>query len=193
MNCLPLIVVSDSIQLKPMLEEHASMLFQLVDRNRKQLRAWLPWVDVMQSAEQFEQFIRGAGTREKEGLEASWLIFHNGVLAGRIGIHYINQQNEQGAIGYWLGQDFEGNGIVTRACEKVIAYGFQRLRLNRIELKCGTGNQKSAAIPQRLGFTKEGVLREAELVNGRFIDLYLFSLLRSEWREKVSPAHQQDQ
>jgi ribosomal-protein-serine acetyltransferase len=176
-----------------MLEEHASMLFQLVDRSRRHLRTWLPWVDAMHSAEHFQQFIRSARTREEEGLEASWLIFYNGVLAGRIGIHYINQQNKQGSIGYWLGQDFEGKGIVTQACEKVIAYGFDTLCLNRIELKCGTCNQRSAAIPNRLGFTKEGVLREAELVNGVFIDLYLFSLLRHEWPEKVPSTGGGDQ
>ncbi len=168
-------------------EEHASLLFELVDRNRKHLRTWLPWVDAMQSAQQFEQFIRGAKKREEEGAEASWLIFYNGEIAGRIGIHYINHQNKCGSIGYWLGQAFVGKGIVTRACDKVIGYGFDTLELNRIELKCGTGNEKSAAIPQRLGFIREGVLRESEWVNDRFIDLHLFSLLRSEWTQNAPP------
>lgn len=192
MNRPPVIIVSEPIQLEPMAEGQASVLFQLVDRSRKHLRTWLPWVDAMQSAEQFEQFIRAAKAREEGGSEASWLIFYKGELAGRIGIHYINQQNKYGSVGYWLGQEFEGKGIATKACEKVIGYGFNDLQLNRIELKCGTGNEKSAAIPHRLGFTKEGVLREAELVNDHFIDLSLFSMLRSEWTEKLTPGSRQD-
>ena len=177
----PSILISDAIHLQPLAGEHAPLLFERVDHNRNHVRTWLPWVDAMQSVEHFQQFIRAARAREEAGQERSWSIFYHGVLAGRIGIHYINQQNKQGSVGYWLGQEFEGKGIVTQACEGVIGYGFNDLGLHRIELKCGTGNNRSAAVPQRLGFTNEGILREAELVNGQFIDLYLFSLLRSEW------------
>lgn len=188
MSRTPIITVDETLQLQPMSLTHAPLLIDLVNRNRAHLKAWLPWVDAMQTAQDFERFIAGAHHREDEGTERSWIILQQGEVAGRIGIHYINQQNSYGSIGYWLGEEYEGKGLITRACKSIIQYGFGELGLNRLELKCGTGNERSAAIPQRLGFTKEGTLREAEKVGGRFIDLALFSLLRHEWNEQLKSA-----
>ena len=58
--------------------------------------------------------------------------------------------------------------------------------LNRIEIKCAVGNNKSRAIPQKLQFKQEGILRQAELLNGKFIDLYLYAMLKEEW-ERLKP------
>ena len=71
---------------------------------------------------------------------------------------------------------------MTDACRAVLDYLFGELRLNRIEIQCATGNARSMGIPRRLGFTLEGTRREAELVNGKFYDLLLFSMLKREWK-----------
>jgi ribosomal-protein-serine acetyltransferase len=60
------------------------------------------------------------------------------------------------------------------------------LALNRIELKAAVENLRSRAVAEKLGFTKEGIAREAELVNNKFLDLTLYSMLSSEWRETKS-------
>ncbi|GAB4454153.1 MAG: hypothetical protein Fur0028_09610 [Bacteroidales bacterium] len=74
----------------------------------------------------------------------------------------------------------KGNGIVTKCCIKLIKFCFNELHLNRIEIKCGTDNLKSKAIPERLSFTKEGVIRQGELLYNRYINLNLYSLLRTD-------------
>ena len=79
---------------------------------------------------------------------------------------------------------------MTDACLAVIDYLFRELRLHRIEIQCASGNARSAAISRRLGFSFEGTRREAELVNGQFYDLLLFSLLRSEWRREPGDRSQ---
>ena len=116
-----------------------------------------------------------------KGTESNWVIKFKGETAGRIGIHYIQQQNKTGAIGYWLGKEFEGKGIVTKSCKAVLDHCFTVLHLNKVELKCGTADMKRAAISDWLHFTKEGVLRQAEGVNEKFIDLSLYALLKEEW------------
>ncbi|MEO7049127.1 MAG: GNAT family protein, partial [Ferruginibacter sp.] len=103
------------------------------------------------------------------------------IIQGRIGLHYWNRQNNTAAIGYWLTKDALGKGIIIRACKALIDYGFSEMGLNRIEIKAATTNLKSQAIPEKLGFKKEGILREAEIVNGRYLDLVLFSLLKNEY------------
>jgi len=64
----------------------------------------------------------------------------------------------------------------------LIAYAFEDLNLNRIEIKAAVENLKSQAIPQKLNFQKEGVLREAEFVNQKYLDLTLYSLLKKEYQ-----------
>ena len=61
---------------------------------------------------------------------------------------------------------------------------FDELGLHRVEIRCGTGNLRSCAIPERLGFTREGVVREAEWVNDRWVDLVVWGILEEDWRRR---------
>lgn len=176
-----LIKADNTITLELIEEAHAQPLLNLVNADRIYLREWLPWIDGMQTVDDFRQYIAHCKKVHEEGSDYGYVIMLNDTMVGRVGLHYINQQNKTGAIGYWLAEGFQGKGIITKACIAIINYGFTTLELNRIEIKCGVGNYKSAAIPERLNFIKEGILRQAEWVNGKFIDLSLYSLLRSEW------------
>jgi ribosomal-protein-serine acetyltransferase len=176
-----IIPVDATLHLELINEKHAPATFLLVQKNREQLREWLPWVDSMQTLENFTAYIDRCQTQHEEGSDYGYVIMLDKKPTGRIGIHYINQQNKLGAIGYWIGTDFSGKGIITKACQALINHCFQNLGLNRIEIKCATGNEKSAAVAERLGFVKEGVLRQAELVNGKFHDLNLYALLKEDW------------
>ena len=105
---------------------------------------------------------------------------------GRIGLHHLNNQNKIGEIGYWLADGLQGRGIITKCCTAIINHGFTQLGLNRIEIKCGTGNSKSRAVAEKLQFKSEGILRQAELLNGKYIDLYLYAMLKEDWK-KINP------
>jgi ribosomal-protein-serine acetyltransferase len=173
--------INDKISLELTAMHHAAALYAVVNNNRAHLGEFLPWVPYMQSVTDFEQYITNCEKLYQQQQEISFVIMYGGELVGRIGIHYINQQNKCGAIGYWLTKDAEGKGIVTQACITISNYGFEKLQLQRIELKAATLNHRSLAIPQRLGFVQEGVLRKAEKVNNLFLNIALFSLLKEDW------------
>ena len=175
--------LSEAISLEPIADHHADPTFTLIDNNRAHLKAWLPWVDRMQTVQDFRNFLLGAMKRMAEKQEVSYMIIYEGKVVGRVGIYNLDHQNKIGSIGYWLGEAFQGKGLITQACQEIIHEGFTKLGLNRIEIKCATGNTRSQAMPERLGFTKEGILRQAELVNGKFHDLYLYSMLKLEWEK----------
>lgn len=179
---LQLIDAGAGITLELLDEPHAAETFTLITQNREHLSRWLPWVTHMQTVDDFRAYIRACQYQHREGTDYGFVIKADGVIAGRIGVHYIQPQNKSGAIGYWLGQAFEGRGLVTRSCRALIDHCFEELCLNRLEIKCGVGNEKSAAVPVRLGFTREGVLRQAEWLNDGFVDIALFSLLKEEWQ-----------
>jgi ribosomal-protein-serine acetyltransferase len=75
----------------------------------------------------------------------------------------------------------EGKGIISAACRVLIGYAFDELHLNRAEIRCATSNLRSAAIPERLGFRKEGVLRQSEFRDGQLHDFSIYGLLAEEW------------
>jgi ribosomal-protein-serine acetyltransferase len=70
----------------------------------------------------------------------------------------------------------------------MLDYLFDGLGLHRVAIRCGTGNMRSCAIPQRLGFTREGLLREGEWVNDRWVDLVAWGMLEHDWRTFRGPA-----
>ena len=86
------------------------------------------------------------------------------------------------SIGYWLDAAFEGRGIATRCCRAMLDYAFGTMGMHRVEIRCATHNERSCAIPARLGFTREGILREAEWVHDAYHDLVIWSILSSEWK-----------
>ena len=86
----------------------------------------------------------------------------HGELVGIIGTHQIHWINRTVSIGYWLGEGYQGKGIMTKACKAVIQYLFEECGLHRIEIRAAVDNQKSRRIAERLSFSLEGILRQCE-------------------------------
>lgn len=175
------IKVDDNILLELIDNTHALPVLNLIEANRNYLKEWLTWVDNIQTIGDFKNYIAKCKLQHEEGSDLGYVIIFNKIVAGRIGLHNIDHQNKIASIGYWLDENYTGKGIISKCCKAIINYAYDTLNINRIEIKCGTGNNKSKAIPEKLGFKKEGILREAELVNNTFIDLYIFSMLKKEW------------
>lgn len=176
-----IITVDENITLEITSEKFAAPLFNLVNSDRKHLSAFLPWVENMQSVEDMRHYLKNCELLQEERKEIGFIILLNNRPAGRIGLHHLNLQNRIGSIGYWIDKSEEGKGFITKSCIKLIDYGFGELLLNRIEIKTAVKNFKSQAIPIKLNFKKEGMLRQAEFVNNEFIDLFLYSMLKDEW------------
>src|SRR3712207_696566 len=154
--------LSENTELRLLEERHAEELTDLTDRNREHLRAWLPWVDATRTLEDRKNFIRGALEQfaHNKGFVAG--IWYEGRLVGVIGYHALDWENRTVEVGYWLGEEHQGKGLVTAACRALVNHAFGELNLNRVVISCATENEKSCAIPERLGFRREGIERQAE-------------------------------
>lgn len=174
--------VDDEIEIRMLEESDTETVFALVDRNREHLRRWLIWVDASDSPDITRQYIRDSKRRyeNKEALAAGiWL---NDELVGATGVVQYEWHNRIMEIGYWLSADQQGKGVMTKVVKALIDDAFANLKMNRIEIHCATGNTRSRAIPERLGFKPDGVMREAGLINGQFVDKVIYSMLASEWK-----------
>jgi len=163
---------------------HAEELFALIDANREHLRQWLPWVDSHTSPETVHVFLREMLFKFASGSDIQAGIRHEGRLAGEIGLHNINTDVGTAEIGYWLGAEFEGKGLMTKACVAMLNYAFDDLKLNRVQIRVEPANNRSRAIPRRLGFHYEGTLRQVGRIRERVTDLEVYSMLKAEWESR---------
>ncbi len=175
-------ILRPGVELRLLEQRHAPALFALVDQERGYLRQWMPWVDVTQAEGDILAFIRRSMEQFAANQGFSAGIWVDASIAGVITLHKIDWLNRKGEIGYWLAREFQGCGIMTDAARAVTQHGLVELDLNRVEIRCAADNAKSSAIPQRLGFTYESALRQAQFLDGRYSDLEVYSMLRREYR-----------
>lgn len=176
------IEVDHTIYAELIKASHAKLIFDMVDHNRAHLRQWLPFVDRMQDVSFAENFVKGTISRNQAGTEFAFVIFHEDTPVGRIGMYKLDHLNKSGEIGYWLISAAQSKGIIQKTVKALIDYSFDHLGLHRIEIRCATENLKSQSIPEKLGFTKEGIIRDGEWLGDRFTDLVLYSLLKKDKR-----------
>jgi ribosomal-protein-serine acetyltransferase len=172
--------IDDSTALRPLVLADAREVFAVVDANRAYLRRWLPWVDAVLSEEHSREFVESAVAQRESGRGPTFAILQRDALVGLIGFHPIDRIHCVGEIGYWLAEAAQGRGIMTACCRFVVRYGFYTLDLHRIQIPAAVANRRSRAIPERLGFTLEGIMRGRENLHGTFVDHALYALLRAD-------------
>ncbi|MSU00862.1 GNAT family N-acetyltransferase [Tissierella pigra] len=175
-------IIDNDIELRLVNVQYAEEIFKSIDSSRKHLRKYLPWVDTTKSAIDTRAFIDNSKRQyaENKGFDAG--IWYKGEFAGVIGFHNINPSIKGISIGYWLNERFVGKGIMTKACRVFVDYAFNTLELNRVEIRCAEDNFKSGAIPERLGFTKEGIIRDGELLCDGYVNSLVYGILKREWK-----------
>ena len=175
--------VEEGLELRLLEPRHAEALFNLVDRNREHLSYWLPFVERTRAVEDTEAYLQKKLEQFAKGNGFQVGVWHSGELAGLVQLHYISSRFRNTEMGYWLGADYEGRGIATKACRHVITYLFEERNLNRINIRCSEKNLRSRKIPERLGFTLEGRLRQMGYTKDGLTDYLVYGLLKDEWQK----------
>ncbi|QKS70433.1 GNAT family N-acetyltransferase [Paenalkalicoccus suaedae] len=181
--------LDEATYLKPLHMNDAEEIFTLIQKSDN-LSPWLPFVEFTKEVADTESYIKSALAETAKGNGFQAVIVHNEHVAGLIGFHFINKGNNSTEIGYWLGKDFEGKGIMTKACQAMVDHVFRDLDLYRVVIKAAVENEKSLAIPTRLGFKQDGVLRANEKLTTGYSDSAVFSLLKPEWEQRASLVSQ---
>ena len=160
----------------------AESLTELVRANLPRLRPWMPWAVDDYSIDHCKVWIQKSLSDFAADGRFGALILFEGKPAGSIGFHNLDTVNRSAEIGYWVGEEFEGRGIITRCCRALIDHLFDTVGLNRVQINCNVDNVKSRAVPERLGFKLEGVHRQVEFLHDKFGDWAVYAMLREEWK-----------
>lgn len=175
--------IDDELSLRLVEMRDAKRIFELTDQSREYLKEWLPWLDYTLKVEDTEDFIKMGRTNFVESKSMNTVILYKEEIAGLAGFNEISNSNKTAKIGYWLGQGYQGHGIMTRVAKTLTDYAIDTLKMNKVEIRVATENTKSRAIPERLGFTEEGTIRRAEWLYDRYVDHVVYGVLAEEWNK----------
>ncbi|GEM69817.1 ribosomal-protein-serine acetyltransferase [Sphingobacterium mizutaii NBRC 14946 = DSM 11724] len=176
-----IIEIDQNLSLKAIVESDAIRMFNIINSQREYLGEWLPFVQFTNKVEDSKGFVEMAMLSRKLKKDYVYKICFDDRMIGLIGTKETDLLNKNTEIGYWLSQEFQNQGIMTRSVEALIQELFEELKLERIQICCAIGNEKSINIPKRLGFKLEGTKRNGEWMgNFQFRDLLVFSRLKSD-------------
>jgi len=172
---------TERLALRGFQSTDAEALFAL-HTNARVLRYWdsPPWEDYSRT----ERFLATCSQIEAEGSGARLAVelLSEGTFIGWCSVTRWNPTYRSASLGYCFDDTRWGNGYATEAVTALLDWAFDTLDLNRVQAETDTRNHASVRVLEKLGFVREGTLREDCVVNGDVSDSHVYGLLRREWR-----------
>lgn len=175
-----LIEADEEIQLSSVQESYAPVYVDLAKENYDYLAKWLVWPPYVTTEKDFGNFITRCKRDYESGDAITFGVIFAGKLIGNISYKYINNELRKVEIGYWIAKDYQGKGIISRACAKLVEYAFTDLDMDKVEMCVASENKPSRAVCERLGMTLEGIITNAEFVKGTILDHAIYGLHREK-------------
>lgn len=177
--------VDEDISLRLRDAYHVEEFFNLIDRNRLHLRQWLEWEKYHRNVDDTYQYCMYERENFASQKAITSSIYYQGRVAGSISLMLTD--SHFGEIGYWLGKEFSGKGIVTKSVKVMSNFGFNTLKLHKIVLRIIDGNEKSVAVAKRAGYHYEGRQIKQRLLHGNYYDYLVYYHLRENWQDNTAP------
>lgn len=174
-------LVTERLRLRPFTRDDSDDLFAL-QSDARVLEFWdsPPWRD----RTMIERFLGGCRTMADEGTGGRVAVerAEDSSFIGWCTFNNFNPAFRSGSLGYCFTEESWGHGYATEAARAVLSWAFEAFDLNRVQAEADTRNAASARVLEKLGFRREGTLREDCIVDGVVSDSWVFGLLRREWK-----------
>lgn len=176
---------SDKLILQRFVRKDAAALDDAIRVSLGDLNQWLPWARMDYTNGDTTAFIRESIQAWKEERAWDYSIRRKtdpGRHLGNVSIWTVSKLGKSAEIGYWVRSDETSRGLCTEAVDRVIEEAFRSMGYHKVILRIAKGNTPSDRVAEKLGFTKEGILREELLIRGNWVDHTLWSILDREYR-----------
>lgn len=171
--------------LRPFRPGDGAALWEATEESREHIRPWLPWGEDTRTPADSESYARRACARwiTREDLPLGIWEAETGRFLGGTGLHRIDWKTPAFEIGYWLRKSAEGYGFMTETVRILCRFVFEELGANRLEIRCDARNDRSAAVPRRLGFLQEARLRNIRCdTSGNLCDFLIFAMTPEDYQ-----------
>jgi len=180
--------------LRPFRRRDADALHRAVHTSHQELAEFLPWAHSRYSRLDAANFIKDSNRAWREARAYDFAIRgpeqpdHH---LGNVSVWFVSRGFRSGEIGYWIRSDESGRGIATEVAREALHIGFTQLKMHRIILRIALGNRGSERVAEKLGFVREGVLREEIKVRGTWLDHSVWGMLEHEFHRLHNPTRTQ--
>lgn len=173
------VIETERLELKPLVIDDSDSLLEIFS-DPEVMRYWntAPWTTIQDSLDFINE--SNGSMQRQDSLILGVYLKSTGELAGKCMLFSYDKESKRAEIGFGLGRSFWGKGYIREAGEALIQYGFNSLGLRRIEAEIDPGNQSSAKALEKLGFSREGLLRQRWEVNGIVSDSAMYGRLVSD-------------
>ncbi|WFB11186.1 GNAT family N-acetyltransferase [Streptomyces sp. LX-29] len=175
----PLTAGAELCSLEPW---QAAEFATFIDRHRAHLAPWLPWATSITDVDGARHFLQRYADAQRNDEGRLFAIRLDGALIGGTVFRIFDVPSGVCELGVWIAPEAQGRGLVTAAARRMIDWAFGVRGMARVEWRAAPHNLRSNVVAERLGMTREGVLREVFPLHGERQDLAVWSLLASEWR-----------
>jgi ribosomal-protein-serine acetyltransferase len=182
LDLYPTEILTERLRLRAPKRGDVTALHEAIAETLADLVPWLPWARSDHGPAETRRYLRaarGAWSRQS-AFEFVIELRDTGRVAGVTSLHRVDWVRAAAGLGYWVRRSEWNRGIATEAASAALAHALGGLRLHRIEALVALENKTSQRVVEKLGFVREGVAREAEFVDGRYLDHIQYSFLRSD-------------
>jgi ribosomal-protein-serine acetyltransferase len=171
-----------NILLRPYRVSDVDRLFHAVRESVKEMSVWLPFAHENYNVKESKDWIKKRPKEWKKGITYDFAIFdvQSGDLIGGCGLNEISERNSRANLGYWVRTSCTGRGVAVIATRLLAKWGFEVLKLKRIEIYVAVGNQRSLRVAEKVGAKREGILRNRINIHDKMHDAVMHSLIPGE-------------
>jgi ribosomal-protein-serine acetyltransferase len=171
--------------LRPFRRRDVEPLYDAVVESFPELHQWLPWAHKRYSRFDASNFVKDSARAWREGRAYDFAVRSHAYPEDHVGnmsIWFTSRAFRVGEVGYWINSGLTEDGVATECARRIIEVGFEELKMHRIILRIAVGNRASERVAEKLGFVREGVLREELKVRGQWLDHSIWGLLDHEYQ-----------
>ncbi|MFD4629728.1 GNAT family N-acetyltransferase [Streptomyces sp. NPDC058284] len=176
------ISLGEGAELRPLEPWQAQEFFENVERAREYTAPWVPFTAVVKDLESARRHLQKYADKQAEDTGRFYGIWLNGTLVGGVLFRIFDTSVDGCEIGVWLEPSAAGRGLAQKASTILIDWAVDERGMHRVEWLVSSLNERSKATAARLGFTRDGVLRESFPWQGTRHDMEVWSVLAPEWR-----------
>ena len=167
------------VTLRRYREEDAEPVYRAVRESIREISPWMPWCHNGYSFDDSKTWSASRDDAWAKGEEYDFIIISNddGFPLGVCGLNHFDNENRFANVGYWVRTGKTKQGVATSAILLLARFGFDELKLNRIEIVVSTENKPSQRVAEKAGATQEGILRKRLVVRDRVYDAVMYSMI----------------
>ncbi len=183
-------LVGPSLVLRPPTADDAEPFWEAVAESVPELSPWMAWCHEGYSRAEASEWLARCSTAWDRAEAFDFLVTDGstGAVLGACALNHLDHGNRRANLGYWVRTGATGRGVATEAAALVVHYGLDDLGLGRIEIVAAVANAASQRVAEKLGATREGVVRNRFWIGGTYLDGVLFSLVPADLHR--SGAHE---